>query len=76
VEACLRRALDVARLQGARVLELRGAVDLARHLQQRGRVTEAGALLADAHAWFANVSLVAPDIVAARRLLAELRPAS
>src|SRR4030095_11553721 len=76
VEACLRRALDVARRHGSRVLELRAAVGLARHLRDRGRPGEARTLLDEAHAWFAGAPPAAPHIVAARRLLAELAPAS
>jgi tetratricopeptide (TPR) repeat protein len=72
-EACLRRALDVARAQGARLLELRAAVALARHCREHGHGGDARALLAAAHAWFENRAPAVPDIVAARRLLAELR---
>jgi tetratricopeptide (TPR) repeat protein len=71
VEDWLRRALDVARRQGARVLELRAAVALGRHWRQRGRVAEARTLVADAHAPFADGPAAIPDIAAARRLLAE-----
>ena len=76
VEACLRRAVDVARRQGARVLELRAALGLARHWRERGRAAEARPVLAAAHDWFANVPLAVPHVVAARRLLDELGPAS
>ena len=72
-EACLRRALDVAHAQGARLLELRAAVALARHCRERGRTAEARALLTAAHAWFVNRRPAAPEIVAAHRLLAELQ---
>jgi DNA-binding winged helix-turn-helix (wHTH) protein/tetratricopeptide (TPR) repeat protein len=75
-EACLRRALDVARSQGARLMELRTAVDLARHWRQRSHVAEARALLAEALAWFPNVPPAVPDVAAARRLLAELSAAT
>jgi len=70
-EACLRRALDVARAQGARLLELRAAVALARHCRRHGRAADGRALLAAAHAAFANVPPATPEIVAARQLLAE-----
>ena len=70
--ACLRRALDVARAQGARLVELRAAVALARHCREDGRNAEARALLTAAHAWFVNRRSVPPEIVAARQLLAEL----
>ena len=72
-ERCLRRAIDVARAQGARLLELRAAVALVRHYRTIGRPADGLAALAAAHGWFATVQPVAPEIVAARELLAELR---
>ncbi len=71
-EACLRRALAVARAQGARLLELRSAVALARHCQKQGRAAEARETLAGAHAWFAGGRSTVPEIRAARDLLAAL----
>src|SRR5262249_35647598 len=44
-EACFRRALDVARRQGAKSLELRAALSLARLLRDRGRPAEGHRLL-------------------------------
>lgn len=75
-ESCLRRALDVTREQGARLLELRVALALARHLVKRDRAAEARSLLAAAHACFADARPVAPEIPAARRLLAKLDAAA
>jgi DNA-binding winged helix-turn-helix (wHTH) protein/predicted ATPase len=72
-EACLRRALGVARAQGARLVELRAAVALARHCRERGRAADAREPLAGAYAWFARRSPAALEIAAAERLLAELR---
>lgn len=51
-EAWLQRALDVARCQEAKSLELRAAVNLARLWQQQGKRTEAHALLAPIYGWF------------------------
>ena len=45
-EACFRRALDVARRQEAKSLELRAAMSLARLWQQQGKRQEAHQLLA------------------------------
>ena len=73
-EDCLRRALDVAHAQGARLLELRAAVALARHCRARGRPADAQAPLRAAYAWFANRAPVAPEIAAAQRLLAAMEP--
>jgi predicted ATPase len=51
-EACLRRAADVARRQGARALELRALVGLARSCRPEGKLAEARTALAEAYAWF------------------------
>jgi predicted ATPase len=51
-EACFRQALDVARRQQAKSLELRAAMSLARLWQQQGRRTEARELLAPVYSWF------------------------
>jgi predicted ATPase len=71
-EACFRRALAVARAQAARLMELRAAVALARHVRDHGRPGEALAVLTPAYAGFATVRHLTPDVVAARELLAEL----
>jgi class 3 adenylate cyclase/predicted ATPase len=51
-EAWLQRALDVARRQEAKSLELRAAMSLARLWQQQGKRTEARELLAPIYGWF------------------------
>jgi predicted ATPase len=51
-EAWLQRALDVARRQEARSLELRAAMSLSRLWQQQGKRAEAYALLAPVYGWF------------------------
>src|SRR5713101_4233996 len=48
-EACYRKALEVARAQEARSLELRAAGDLARLWAEQGRRTEGRDLLAPVH---------------------------
>jgi class 3 adenylate cyclase/uncharacterized protein (DUF433 family) len=50
--ACFHHALNVARRQGAKSLELRAAVSLARLWQRQGKRTEAGELLAPVYGWF------------------------
>jgi class 3 adenylate cyclase/predicted ATPase len=52
VEAWLQRALDVARRQEAKALELRAAMSLARLWQQQGKCQEAHDLLAPIYGWF------------------------
>ena len=51
-EAWLQRALDVARRQEAKSLELRAAMSLSRLWQQQGKRAEARALLAPIYGWF------------------------
>ena len=52
VETWLQRALDVARRQEAKSLELRAAMSLSRFWQQQDKRREAHALLAEVYAWF------------------------
>ncbi|MCA1409100.1 AAA family ATPase [Ensifer sp. IC3342] len=54
IEACFRRALDVARMQGAKMWELRSAVSLARHWGAQGRRAEACELLMPLLGCFSN----------------------
>jgi len=51
-EAWLQRALDVARRQEAKSLELRAAMSLGRLWQQQGKRAEAHELLAPIYGWF------------------------
>jgi tetratricopeptide (TPR) repeat protein len=74
-EASFRRALQVAREQNAKSLELRAALSLARLWQRRGRIQEARELLAEIHAWFTE-GFDRPDVTDARQLLDELSPSA
>jgi predicted ATPase len=51
-EAWFRQALDIARRQQAKSLELRAAMSLSRLWQRQGRRTEAYQLLAPVYGWF------------------------
>jgi predicted ATPase len=51
-ETCFQQALDVARRQEAKSLELRAAMSLARLWQQQGKRDEARELLAPIYGWF------------------------
>jgi class 3 adenylate cyclase/predicted ATPase len=53
-ETWLQRALDVARRQEAKSLELRAAMSLSRLWQQQGKRAEAQALLTPIYAWFSE----------------------
>jgi predicted ATPase len=71
VEACFHQALDVARCQQARMLELRAAVSLSRLWQQQGKRAEAHACLAPLYGWFTE-GFDTADLQEAAALLEEL----
>jgi predicted ATPase/DNA-binding winged helix-turn-helix (wHTH) protein len=70
-EACLQQALDVARHQGAKSLELRAAMSLSRLWQQQGNRQAARQLLANTYGWFTE-GFQTPDLRETQVLLAEL----
>ena len=72
-EDCLRRAIEVARRQSAKFLELRSTVVLARLLDRTGRRDEARAMLADIYNWFTE-GFDTADLKDAKALLEQLRP--
>ncbi|HOG45478.1 MAG TPA: AAA family ATPase, partial [Anaerolineae bacterium] len=70
--ACLRRAIEVARRQGARGWELRATMSLARLLDSQGRRAEAQEMLAAIYGWFTE-GFDTADLREARALLDTLR---
>jgi TOMM system kinase/cyclase fusion protein len=68
VEACFRQALDIARQQQAKSLELRAAISLSRLWQQQGKRAEAHDLLAPIYGWFTE-GFDTPDLQEAKALL-------
>ena len=70
-ETWLQRALDTARRQQAKSLELRAATSLARLWQQQGKRGEARALLAPIYGWFTE-GFDTADLQEARALLEAL----
>ena len=70
-ETWLQRALDVARRQEAKSLELRAAMSLARLWQQQGKRAEAHELLAPIYGWFTE-GFDTADLQEAKALLEEL----
>ncbi len=70
-EQCLRKAVEVARHQGAKFLELRATMSLARLLRDTNRREEARGLLAEIYNWFTEGFDIA-DLKDAKALLAEL----
>jgi predicted ATPase len=71
VETWLQRALDVARRQEAKTLELRAAMSLSRLWQQQGKRTAAHDLLAPVYHWFTE-GFDTADLQEARTLLEAL----
>ena len=70
-EAWLRQALDVARRQQAKSLELRAATSLCRLWQQQCKRAAAYELLAPIYGWFTE-GFDTADLQEAKALLAEL----
>jgi class 3 adenylate cyclase/predicted ATPase len=70
-ETCFQRALDVARRQEAKSLELRAAMSLARLWQQQGKRDDARELLAPVYGWFTE-GFDTADLQEAKALLEEL----
>jgi TOMM system kinase/cyclase fusion protein len=70
-EACFRQALDVARRQEAKLLELRAAMSLSRLWQHQGKPDAAHHLLAEIYGWFTE-GFDTADLQEAKALLGEL----
>jgi predicted ATPase len=68
---CFHHALEVARRQEAKLLELRAAMSLARLWQRQGKCAEAHELLAKIYGWFTE-GFDTADLQEAKALLAEL----
>ena len=71
VEGCFLRAIDIARKQQAKSLELRATVSLARLWQQQGKRAEAHHILSDVYNWFTE-GFETKDLQEAKVLLNEL----
>jgi hypothetical protein len=70
-EACFQRALDIARRQQAKSLELRAALSLSRLWRQQGQRVAARQLLGELYGWFSE-GFETADLQEARALLEEL----
>jgi predicted ATPase len=70
-ERCFRQALEVARRQQAKALELRAALSLSRLWQRQGQYAAARQLLAPIYGWFTE-GFGTADLQDARALLEEL----
>ena len=71
IEATYQRALEIARAQEARLLELRAATSLGQLWHGQGKANEARELLGPPYAWFTE-SFDTPDLKDAKALLDEL----
>jgi predicted ATPase len=70
-ETCLHSALELARSQHSKSLELRAAMSLSRLWQQQSKREEAHELLAEIYGWFTE-GLDTADLKEAKALLEEL----
>jgi predicted ATPase len=70
-EAYFLRAIEIARRQQAKSLELRAAMSLAQLWQQQGKKAKAHQLLAEIYGWFTE-GFDTQDLREAKVLLAEL----
>ena len=70
-ETCFQKAIDIARRQQAKSLELRASTSLARLWQSQGKRREAYDLLAPVYGWFTE-GFDTADLKEAKALLAEL----
>jgi DNA-binding winged helix-turn-helix (wHTH) protein/predicted ATPase len=70
-EACFRNAIEVAKKQQAKSLELRAVTSLSRLLKEQGERQQAHGLLSAVYGWFTE-GFDTADLQEARALLAEL----
>ena len=70
-EACFLKAIEIARRQQAKSLELRAVMSLARLWQRQGKQEEAHELLAEIYGWFTE-GFGTKDLQEAEALLEEL----
>jgi class 3 adenylate cyclase/tetratricopeptide (TPR) repeat protein/DNA-binding IscR family transcriptional regulator len=70
-ETCFRHAIEVARRQSAKSLELRAVMSLSRLLRKQGKREEARQMLAEIYGWFTEGYDTA-DLKEAKALLEEL----
>ena len=70
-ESCFLEAIEIARRQRAKLLELRAATSLSRLWVRQGKASEARGLLSETYTWFVE-GFDTADLTEARALLVEL----
>jgi predicted ATPase len=70
-EECFLKAIEIARKQQAKSLELRAVMSLARLWQQQGKKKEAHRMLAEIYGWFTE-GFDTKDLQEAKALIEEL----
>ena len=70
-EACFLKAIEIARRQQAKSLELRATTSLARLWQQQGKQKEAHRMLSEVYGWFTE-GFDTKDLQEAKALSEEL----
>jgi predicted ATPase len=70
-EACFHKAIDIARQQQAKSLELRATLSLARLWRQQGKQHKAHTMLAEIYGWFTE-GFDTKDLQEAKVLIEEL----
>jgi predicted ATPase len=70
-EACFLKAIEIARQQQAKLLELQAVMSLSRLWQQQGKKDEARQMLAEIYNWFTE-GFETKDLQEAKALLEEL----
>jgi predicted ATPase len=70
-EECFHKAIEIARRQGAKSLELRAVMSLARLWQKQGKKEDARQMLAEIYGWFTE-GFDTADLKEAKALLEEL----
>jgi tetratricopeptide (TPR) repeat protein len=71
-EKCFHKAIEIARQQQAKSLELRAVMSLARLWRQQGKQAEARQMLAEIYGWFTE-GFDTKDLQEAKTLLDELK---
>jgi predicted ATPase len=70
-EACFHKAIEIARKQQAKSLELRAVMSLSRLWQKQGKKKEARQMLAEIYSWFTE-GFDTADLKDAKMLLEDI----